>query len=262
MKYFEETADRGAFSPDALLLALFNELHGVDQEVRSKTISPSGLACQLSQAWKVLGVQPDKSAESFQSMSFAQCGEDRHARIQAFLSTTPYWVDVEQYVKDKKLDLEVLAKEGYEVLLYSPKYNVRFRCDGMLHIDDTYYVLEIKTERQVANDSRKEPADKHLKQGHTYALLMGVDWIMWVYEGRDYLTQKPIAQRISKDDKKAIERYLLDIVQLKDTPEALQTDKKACSGCEYKTFCREYFRMLKKGVRIDVNRTTDAGTPQ
>ena len=262
MKYFEEKAEKQSFAPDALLAALFNELYADEPEVRSQTISPSGLACQVSQAWKLLGVMPDKTAESFQSRSFAECGEDRHARIQAFLAKTPYWVDVEEYVKEKKLELEVLEKTGYEVLLYSPKYNVRFRCDGMLLIDGIYYVLEIKTERQIANDKRTEPAEKHLKQGYSYALMMCVDWIMWVYEGRDYLTQKPIAQRVTKDEKAAIEKYLTEIVQLKDTPEKLYMEKKACGGCEYKSFCREYFKALKKGVRIDVSTGTACKSAQ
>ncbi len=249
MKYFEDKQERAKFNAGALLSALFNELKPEDPVTRSQSISPSGLACQVASAWKLQGIQTDPTAESFASRSFAECGEDRHARIQAFLSQTPYWVDIEEYIKKKNLDLEVQERQGYEVLLYSPKYHARFRLDGMLLIDGVYYVLEIKTERQIANDQRQEPAEKHLKQGFSYALMLETDWIMWVYEGRDYLSQKPIPQRVTKEEKAAISEYLLDIVQYKDTPEKLSVDKKSCGSCEYKTYCRAYFKELKKEAK-------------
>jgi hypothetical protein len=259
VKHFEETkrAPRATLSPESLLKALFEELKPVQSD-RSQSISPSEMNCQVSQVWKVKGVKEDQSAESFQSRQFAEAGEDRHNRIQEFLSGTQYWVDVEKYVKEKNLVLEVVERQGHEVLLYSPTYNVRFRCDGMLNIDGVYYVLEIKTEGQTQNDKRTGAAPKHQKQGLSYALLLDVDNILWLYEGRAFFTQRPFLQAVTAKDKSYIAAYLQSIMDNLDTPENLFQDKPSCPYCGYKTYCKEYFKSLKARTKDEQNR--DSGT--
>ena len=244
MKMFEETQRPGDAA--ALISALFREFKDVEVGEASRYISPSGLGCQVACAWKLTGAPTTPQKESFQSRGFAEAGEDRHKRIQEFLSKMPYWDDVEQYVKEKKLNLEIVRRDGYEVLLYSPEFSARFKCDGMLFIDGYYYVLEIKTERQEANSSRVGPDEKHQKQGIAYTRIMDTERIMWVYEGRNYLEQKPFVQIVSKEQKAAIAKYMKDIVRYKDTPEKLQRDEKGCATCNYKNYCKMYFRELKK----------------
>lgn len=249
MKMFEEnTKPRDAA---AILAELFTEYHDVEVGEVSKYVSPSGLGCQVSIAWKLTGAPTTPQRESFQSRGFAEAGEDRHKRIQEFLSKTPYWVDVEKYIKDKKLNLQVVRHDGYEVLLVSPEYQARFKLDGMLFIDGHYYVLEIKTERQAANSTRTSPADKHQKQGISYTLMLDTDRILWVYEGRDFLEQKPFVQLVNKDDKKGLDKYIKDAIKYKDTPEKLSRDEKSCTYCVFKNYCKMYFRELEKRARLN-----------
>ena len=244
MKLFEQ--DSKPQDAAALLLALFREFKEVPQGEVSRAISPSGLNCQVACAWKLQGrpVPPEK--ESFQSRGFADNGEDRHKRIQEFLSQTEYWVDIEAYIAENKLPLQVVRHDGFEVLLWSEEYQCRFKCDGMLKIEGQYYILEIKTERQQANTYRTGPDEKHQKQGKTYTLLLGTDKILWVYEGRDFLEQKPFVQVVSKAEKKEMADYLKKIIANRDTPENLERNLKACGYCQYKAYCKMYFNELAR----------------
>lgn len=245
MKMFDEAKPRTTDAA-ALLLALFREFKVMPAEIGSKAISPSGLACQVACAWKLTGAPVTAQKESFQSRCFADAGTDRHARIQEFLSQTEYWVDIEDYIKEKQLPLEVVVHDGYEVLLWSEEYQCRFKCDGMLKIEGQYYVLEIKTERQQANSFRVGPEEKHRLQGLAYTLLLNTDLIMWVYEGRDFLEQKPFVQQVQPNEKAFISDYLKTIIEYKDSPEKLAKNEKGCAYCNYKNYCKMYFKELKK----------------
>lgn len=241
---FEDT--RPPQDAAALVLALFREFKEQPGGIASQKISPSGLACQVACAWKLNGIETEPQKESFQSRGFAEAGEDRHKRIQEFLSKTPYWVNVSDYVKQMQLPMNILAEDGYEVLLEHQELPIRFRCDGMLFIDGAYYILEIKTERSQANLYRTSYDPKHQKQGICYSTLMHTDRILWVYEGRDMLEQKPFVQIVKKSEKEEMLKYLHQIVDNRAKPELLFKDEKSCGYCVYKKHCRTYFKELKK----------------
>lgn len=244
MKLFED--NKPPQDAAALLSALFREFKEVPASVASKTLSPSGLACQVACALKLQGIEMEPQKESFQSRCFTDCGEDRHLRIQEFLSHTPYWVDVATYVKDKNLPLDVIRQDGFEVLLQHKSLPIRFKCDGMLLIEGLYYILEIKTERGCVNSFRTSYDPKHQKQGITYTLMLGTNKILWLYEGREMLEQKPFVQVVTKDEQEDMLKYLNQIVENKDRIEVLSKDEKSCPYCPYKKYCRDYFKELKK----------------
>lgn len=244
MKLFED--NRPPQDAAALLLALFREAKEIPSSVASQTISPSGLACQVACALKLQGIPTEPQMESFQSRCFTDNGEDRHKRIQEFLSQTPYWVDVAEYVKAKNLPLDIIRQDGFEVLLQHKVLPIRFKCDGMLFIEGVYYVLEIKTERGQANAFRTTYEPKHQKQGITYTYMLDTDRILWVYEGRELLEQKPFVQLVKKEEKQEIAKYLQEIVDNKDRIELLKNDEKSCAYCAYKKYCKAYFKEFKK----------------
>ena len=309
MKMFEDT--RPPQDAAALVLALFREFETIDSYVQSQFISPSSLECQVACALKLQGIPTEPQKESFQSRCFADNGEDRHRRIQAFLSKTPYWVNVKDYVEANKLDIRVITNEEriattraknletieklekkwqatalilsdeekaqkaadekriaelqewlaqpdefhvkkmydddpYETLLQHKTLPVRFKCDGMLLIEGNYYILEIKTERGQANAFRTSYDPKHQKQGVCYATLLATDRILWLYEGRELLEQKPFVQIVRKEEKQQMKQYLQQIVDNKDSIENLLKDEKGCAYCVYKKHCKAYFKELKK----------------
>lgn len=247
MKYFENQVERnGGNDASALIDALFREFKVIEGKEPSKFISPSSLNCPVSSAFKLQGVVTEQARESFQSKSFLDNGNDRHERIQEFLSNTEYWVDVEEFIAKKNLPLEILEKAGYEVLLYSEEYQSRFRCDGILLINGEYYILEIKTERGSVFAKRTGPDPKHYAQGVTYSLFFDVNKIMWVYEGREYLEQKPFVQIVAQAEKEQMSQYIKSIISNKGAPENLERNLSACRYCSYRNYCKMYFNEIKK----------------
>lgn len=246
MKLFETKSENNVGDAQALLEGLFREFKVVKGSVPSPYISPSGLGSPMDCAFKLQGIPTEDKKESFQSRQFAVNGNDRHDRIQDFLSKTEYWVDVEQYVKDKKLPLKIVEKQGNEVLLVSEEYRVRFRCDGILLINGEYYVLEIKTERGSVTVRRTGPDEKHYLQGVTYALLLDIGKIMWLYEGREYLEQKPFVQEVTKEDKEYVSDYIKNILANINTPENLPQPKGSNTYSSYKKYKKMYLAEIKR----------------
>lgn len=245
MKYFEEKTKKRKFDAAMLLDQTFRKFETVKGGVPSPYISPSGLNCPMDCAFKLQGVPTEDTQESFQTRQFAVHGNDRHERIQEFLSTTPYWVDVAEYVKERNLPLDIVAKQGNEVLLVSEEYRTRFRCDGILLIEGEYYVLEIKTERGHKTARRTGPDERHYLQGLAYAMLLDVNKIMWVYEGRDYLQQKPFVQEVSEQEKEEIAQYIKNIIANVDTPENLPVGAD-CRYSVYKKYRKMYLAEIKR----------------
>ncbi len=246
MKFFENQQDHKASTAAALVDGLFREFKVVPGGIPSKYISPSGLNCPMDMAFKLAGIPTEDSKESFQSRQFAENGNDRHDRIQEFLSETEYWVDVAEYVKEKNLPLEIVEQQGHEVLLVSEEYKTRFRCDGMLLINGDYYVLEIKTERGSVTSRRTGPDEKHYLQGLAYTMLLDVDRIMWVYEGREYLEQKPFVQEVDENEKQFIKNYIKEIIANIDTPENLPMPKGGCRYSAYNNYRKMYLAEIKR----------------
>lgn len=247
-KLFENKIGRSGEgdSAAALLDALFREFKVIDSRTPSAYISPSSLNCPVACVFKLQGIEVPPEKQSFQSRSFAENGEDRHTRIQDFLSQTEYWVDVAEFIKKKNLPLVIVEKQEHEVLLVSEKYRTRFKCDGILLINGEYYILEIKTERGSVTVKRNEPDKKHYLQGVAYTMLFDIGKIMWCYEGRDYLEQRLFVQDVTSTEKEQVSTYLTAILENIEKPEALPRNESACRYCSYKKYCKMYFNEIKR----------------
>lgn len=250
MKLFE--SNKAPMDVAQTIATLFKEFKPAELKARSQMISPSGLNCQVACAFKLTSAPMTPHKESFQSNCFAVNGGDRHKRLQAFLKETPYWVDVAEYIKEHAPELQIVEPEEgaevdeFEVMLYSPQHQARFKCDGLLLIEGHYYVLEIKTERQSANSCRTAASPAHEKQGVAYTLMLNTDRILWLYEGRDFFDQKLFVQIVTKEEQVELDEYIKEILFFKDTPEELKRNTKACTYCDYANYCKMYFRELKK----------------
>lgn len=246
MRLFEDKTAKDTRDAAALLNELFREFEVVKGSVPSPYISPSGLKRPMDMAFKLKGIPTEDRMESFQSRQFAVNGRDRHKRIQEFLSGTPYWVNVVEYVRSRNLPLTIVEEQEYEVLLVSEEYKTRFKCDGMLLIEGEYYVLEIKTERGSQTKKRVGPDEEHYLQGLAYAMLLDVNKIMWVYEGREYLEQKPFVQVVTPQEKDYIKGYIKNIIANVDTPENLPFDEKAYRYSPYNKYRKMYLAEIKR----------------
>lgn len=110
-KFFGE--EQQILPPEEVIRKLFYAEYEVAEYVPSQNISPSGMGCPIACAFKLNGVPVPAGKASFYCSSAADNGSDRHERIQEFLSRTPYWVDVADYIA-KRPELEVRVVTAQE----------------------------------------------------------------------------------------------------------------------------------------------------
>ena len=128
----------------------------------SQTYKPSGMNCNRSMVYQVLGYEPAKGKASYQLEGICESGTDRHIRIQQaienmknVLNIDVEYIDVAEFVKQRNLtDLEIREKSGMETKLYHKKLNMSFMTDGIIRYKGKYFIFEFK----------KETSDKFYKE--------------------------------------------------------------------------------------------------
>ena len=195
MKAFDDFKLTPSFAECALEKAINGVIH--KQATKSRpTLSPSGMGCQRAAAFKLSGAWGKEEEETYESILAAEMGTFIHEHIQKFMRSSPIWVDVEKFVKDRpELGISINPHQKHEgeiSLLFSGYRNgtkvsppFSFQCDGIVFIDNEYYIVEIKSESETAWQARTAPNPKHADQATGYAFLYGIRNILWVYASRE-----------------------------------------------------------------------------
>lgn len=213
----------------------------------SRTYKPSSLGgCMRRVVYEVTGEPIDPG---YSDPSIAESGTDRHARIQYVVSQMKdlgydvEWVDVEEYLKIRpQTGTRVVEKRGYETKLYNEVLNLSFMCDGIIRFKGRYYLLEIKTEANFKWQGRVAPEEKHRYQAAAYSVCLGIDQVIFIYEGRDFCTRKAFLYEVTEQDKQ--EKVLGYIEACNDyIAKGLLPPKTGfkseCSYCMFTAACRE-----------------------
>ena len=129
---------------------LFDKYKKEEERKPSQTFAPSSFRCDRLSFFKIRGVEPDPVFEVDMGLEFsAIIGTACHEEIQKNLkdSIGDNWVSVSQYLKDNPIEYEYKINQisEFETRLEFTNPPVRFACDGIIKIDDIYYLLEIKT---------------------------------------------------------------------------------------------------------------------
>lgn len=222
-----------------------------NSEVRGRTFSPSSMRCERKSWFKLRGVQPDVPSFPDRTLNFtAQIGTACHEIIQKNLSEIykDNWIDVSEYVKQANLPYEVsCTNKGYETLIAIENPPVKFACDGILRINNTYYLLEIKTSEYSSFDKLTNPKDQHIAQIQTYASLLNISKALVLYQERQYGGTKCFELTIDSLQMKNIldgMKYVMDMVEANIAPSGLPSGDSWCSPsmCHYYKKCQEYGR--------------------
>ena len=223
----------------------------LDSKKPSQTFKPSGMNCERSMVYQVLGIEPDISNASYQSIGIAESGTDRHVRIQKaiesmkdILNTDCEFVDVAQYVEQHDIkDLEIKGQSGMECKLYHKKLNMSFMCDGIIRYKSKYYIFEFKTETADKFYNRKDVDESHHNQATAYSMAFGIDDVLFLYENRNTLDKKAFLHHISFEDRENLLNKLSYCQEFVDKnkipPKPENVLKKACTYCAYKSKCQE-----------------------
>lgn len=214
----------------------------------SRRYKPSSLHCLRQMYYQLTEAELDKqTSKTGEFLSICESGTDRHKRIQNVLCHMRKYgidcdyLDVEQYVKENNLPLEVVSKNEYETKVYDPANNIIFLCDGILKYKGKLFVFECKTESSFKAMNRSFVDDSHKYQAYTYAFEFGIDDVLFLYENRDLCIKKSFILHVTDENKKFIIDRVKDCdkyVEMKVVPPKQEADKKICQYCDYKTQCK------------------------
>lgn len=231
-----------------LLDNLIHNIENIPKKIPNPTYKPSSIDCIRKMFFIMNEVEPVSQTFDYQMIGIQESGTDRHIRIQKAIKNIPAVADIEyitvaDYVKENKLDyLKVNSFNEYETHLFDNRYKLSFMCDGLLKIKGKYYILEIKTEASNKFFSHNEPYQTHIEQVSCYALSLGIDEVLFIYENRDLLTKNCFYFKVSRSDKnliiKRIENCDKYIKSGKIPPKPIEAQNASfCNYCNYKSIC-------------------------
>ena len=217
----------------------------VEQDVLrepSKAYSPSSMKCARNMFYKRSGYETDPEPREHNMIGITESGTDRHDRLQnqIFNAKDIKWIDVEEHIKEYGLsDIHVRGREGLELQLFDTKYNISFRCDGIVEYEGERYLLEIKTETSNKWQDRKDVDPSHIDQITMYSICLGLDEAIFIYENRNNCLKKTYIVEVTEEHKevalKRISRADIGYKMGKE-PEA-EPSKDNCMYCRYKIYC-------------------------
>lgn len=215
------------------------------KDTKSTFYKPSSLNCLRMMYYYRSGKKMDGADRTASSIGILQSGEDRHLRIQraiTHMSNNGFdceWVDVETYIKENNLtNLEVVSKKEFETTVHNKELDMLFLCDGIVKINGSYFLIEIKTESSSAFYNRFAVAEEHKHQASCYSLSFNINKVIFIYENRDLCLKKvflfTVPQSLKNEVVGMIERCN-DYVSKKELP--IRITCKLCSYCDYKEKC-------------------------
>lgn len=220
----------------------------------SKTIAPSSFRCRRKSWFRLKGTEPDTIQKPDRSLKFsADMGTACHRIIQSNLRDMlgVDWVDVSLYMYENHINIQDYTCErdvdSLETQIVCDNPPIKFACDGILKLNDEYYLLEIKTCMFSTWEDLVEPRDEHIDQAMLYASLLNIHNILFVYQDRQYGSLKCYELFITDMQMDSILGdidTILDSVDNNIAPDGLPVGDKWCTPnmCQYYVKCQEYGR--------------------
>ena len=222
----------------------------------SRTLSPSSLNCARQMSCKLLGISKEDGKEAYSMSYICDIGSAIHEITQRHcLSLNKFkYISVADYVRDKKLDLEIgqesdFEKGIYETHLYKLDKDgnkiVSFLVDGILQDKETgkYMILEIKSCGGSGFFKMDSFMEKHKNQGIAYSILLDIPTVLYLYICRDVPTVKPFIFKPSKEDKQNLLDKCHDVLEKSKeniiVAKPQDVSKTTCSYCSYRKFCNK-----------------------
>ena len=234
----------------------------------SVSYKPSSLTCIRNMYFQMVEAPMDSTKPKTAALTrIGECGTDSHERIQRHIIKMQSngidckYLDVKKYIEYKNLNyLKVLnsdtvvddesedpsesnGESRLETKVLDTRYNLRFKCDGLIQYKGKIFILEIKTESTNKFMMRDGVASEHNSQAACYSLSFGIDDVMFLYEGRDFCDWKCYLFHVTPEIR---EEYVIKKIQTCDSyvtnkqvpPLPIDAGRKLCKYCKYTTICK------------------------
>ena len=226
---------------------IYDKYKEKENRIPSKPFAPSSFRCDRSQFFRIRGVEPDKDINIDKELEFtAELGTFCHKLIQKNLakSIKNQWISVPEYLESSNIDHEYVVKSnGYETLVEFLDIPIKFACDGIIRIDDEYYLLEIKTAEHQSFQRLSKPKDNHIDQVNCYCSLLGLNKVLFLYQDRSYGEIKVFEYKVTTPTKNEVFKKInkiLDCVENSIAPPRLPKGDWWCNTCVYKKRCEQW----------------------
>lgn len=177
-------------------------------------------------------------------IEICQSGTDRHLDIQHIVERMEgvECLDLEEMVKEaqaKGIKTEFVGwnEDHTEGRCKNDELSIYFQPDGVIRFNGKDVILEIKTESTYQFSNRYEPKADHKWQATCYGMGLGIDYILFFYEDRNFCKKKPYLWKITDEMKQAVLNKIRTVNNACKTGIPPEKDDSKCTYCRYKNEC-------------------------
>ena len=177
-------------------------------------------------------------------IEICQSGTDRHLDIQHIVEIMDgvECLDLEEVVKEanqKGIKTEFVGwnEDHTEGRCKNDELSIFFQPDGVIRFMGKEVILEVKTESTYQFSNRYEPKEDHKWQATSYGMGLGIDYVLFLYEDRNFCKKKIYLWKITDEMKEKVRAKINTVNTACKTgiPPAKNEDK--CTYCKYKNEC-------------------------
>nr|WP_314462707.1 hypothetical protein [uncultured Clostridium sp.] len=171
-------------------------------------------------------------------------GTDRHLRIQHLVEDMEgvETLDLEEVVKEanqRGIHTEFMGwnSDHTEARCKNEEMSIFFQPDGVLRFMGKDVILEVKTESTYQHSNRYEPKEDHKYQATCYGMGLGIDYVLFFYEDRNFCGKKAYLWKISDEMKEKVLSKINLVNKSIATGVPPEKDEGKCTYCRYKREC-------------------------
>lgn len=178
-------------------------------------------------------------------IEICQSGTDRHLDIQHIIEMMEgvECLDLEEVVKEanqKGIKTEFLGwnKDHTEARCKNDELSIFFQPDGVIRFMGKDVIVEVKTESTYQFSNRYEPKEDHKWQATSYGMGLGIDWVLFIYEDRNFCRKKIYLWRITDEMKERVRAKIHTVNTACKTGIPPEKNEDKCTYCKYKNECK------------------------
>lgn len=172
-------------------------------------------------------------------------GTDRHLRIQKLVEDMEgvTCLDLEEVVKEanqKGIKTEFVGwnEDHTEARCKNEEMSIYFQPDGVINFMGKDVILEIKTESTYQHSNRYEPKEDHKYQATCYGMGLGIDYVLFFYEDRNFCGKKAYLWKITDEMKEAVLSKIARVNKAIKVGTPPEKNENKCTYCDYKRECK------------------------
>lgn len=224
----------------------------VRQEMRERQGYPSGYfrpssmyGCDRMLFFQRIHSGSEGDSKDTNLIEICNSGTDRHLRIQHLVEDMDgvKCLDIEDVVKEaqqKGIKTEFVGwnEDHTEARCKNDELSIYFQPDGVINFLSKDVILEIKTESTYQHSNRYEPKEDHKYQATCYGMGLGIDYVLFFYEDRNFCGKKAYLWKITDEMKATVLSKIQRVNTAIKAGVPPQKDESKCTYCMYKHECK------------------------